>query len=85
MKYPKLMTATLSDGSQITGAEVSQTIHADKVVLVNDDQEVSIDLSLCVSYEKAIDPVYFDELTPIEAVEIEKLTNLSSFLIHQAY
>ena len=85
MKHPKLMTAILNDGSQITGAEIAQTMHADKVILANDEQEVSIDLSLCISYEKAIDPVYFDELTPIEAAEIEKLTNLSSFLIHQAY
>jgi uncharacterized alkaline shock family protein YloU len=85
MKHPKLMTAILNDGSQITGSEIAQTMHADKVILANDEQEVSIDLSLCISYEKAIDPVYFDELTPIEAAEIEKLTNLSSFLIHQAY
>jgi len=85
MKYQKLMTAILNDGSQITGAEIAQTIHVDKVILANDDQEVLIDLSLCVSYEKAIKPIGFDELTPGEAAEIEKLTNLSSFLIHQAY
>lgn len=85
MRHQKLMTAILNDGSQITGTEVAQTIHADKVILANDEQEVSIDLSLCVSYEQATDPIGFDELTPIESAEIERLINLSSFLIHQAY
>lgn len=85
MKHQTLMTAILSDGSQVTGTEIAQTIHGDEVILANDDQEISIDLSLCMSYEKAIEPTGFDELTPVEAAEIEKLTNLSSFLIHQAY
>jgi hypothetical protein len=85
MKHQTLMTAILNDGSQITGTEIAQTIHGDKVILANDDQEVSIDLSLCMSYEKAIEPTGFDELTPVEAAEIEKLISLSSFLIHQAY
>ena len=85
MKYQTLMTAILNDGSQVTGTEIAQTIHGDKVILANDDQEISIDLSLCMSYEKAIEPTGFDELTPVEAAEIEKLTSLSFFLIHQAY
>lgn len=85
MKHPELMTAVLTDGSQITGIEIAQSIHGDEIVLANDGQEIPINMALCVSYTKEIDPVGFDELTPIEAAEIEKLTNLSLFLTHQAY
>lgn len=85
MKHSKLMTAILTDGSQITGVEIAQNIHGDEIILFSDDQEVPIKAHLCVSYTEALDPVGFDELTAVEAAEIEKLTNLSSFLIHQAY
>lgn len=85
MKHPELMTAVLSDGSQITGIEIAQNIHGDEIVLANDGQEISINMSLCVSYTKEVDPSGFDELTVIEAAEIERLIDLSSFLTHQAY
>lgn len=85
MKYPKLMTAVLSDGSQVTGAEISQNIYGDEVTLMNDDQEIIINIHSCISYSNAIDPAGFDDLTPAEADEIDKLNNLSSLLTHQAY
>ena len=85
MQHSKLMTAILNDGSQITGTETAQSIHGDKITLVNDDQAVNIDLLLCQSYLEAVDPIGFDELTPAEAAELEKLENLSALLTRQSY
>jgi len=85
MKNLELMTATLIDGSQVTGVEITQSIHGDEVVLFNDGQQMTIKMYDCVSYAKADELLEFDELTAAESIEIEKLINLSSFLIHQAY
>ena len=85
MNYPKLMTAVLSDGSQITGTEIAQNIYGDEVILMNDEQEILINMQSCISYSQAVDPVGFDELSLIEAEEIDKLNNLSALLTHQAY
>lgn len=83
MQHSKLMTAILNNGSQIT--ETTQSMHGDIITLVNDDQAIDIDLLLCQSYFEAVDPIGFDELTPTEAIELEKLENLSALLTHQSY
>lgn len=85
MRQQKLMTAILTDGSQVTGAEVSQNIHGNEIILASDGHEIPIDMFLCVSYFEEADPIGFDELTPIEAAELERLENLSALLTHQAY
>ena len=85
MKYPKLMTAIMNDGSQVTGVEVSNSIHGDEIILASDGQEIPINLYLCSSYAEAVEPFGFDELTRIESTELEKLENLSMLLTHQAY
>lgn len=85
MKYQKLMTAILNDGSQVTGVEVSQNIHGDEIILASDGREIPINLFSCVSYFEEVDSPGFDELTPLEAAELEKLESLSTLLTRQAY
>lgn len=85
MKYQKLMTAILTDGSQITGAELSNNMRSDEIILINDGCETPISMSLCVSYFEAVDPSGFDELTLLEATELEKLENLPCLLMRESY
>lgn len=85
MKHPELMTAILMDGSQVTGVEVHKNLRGDEVTLSCGGHEIPINMHLCISYFKITDPVEFDELTPSETAEIERLTNLSSLLTHQAF
>ena len=70
----KLMTALLNDGSQITGEEVSSTIHGDEVVLSCDGCEVEINMLFCIAYYEETDPVID---APVSA-------ELPEFLKHQA-
>ena len=85
MKYQKLMTAILTDGSQITGAELSNNPSSDELILINDGYETPINKALCAFYFEAVDPAGFDELTLLEAAELEKLENLSCLLMREAY
>jgi len=85
MKNQKLMTAILSDGSQITGTEISKNIHGDEIILSSDGQEIPINMYLCTSYLAEADPIVFDELSPSEAAELEKMVSLSNLLMRQAY
>jgi len=85
MKHQQLMTAILNDGSQITGTEISKNIHGDEIVLSSDGQEIPINMFLCTAYYAETDPTAFDELSPSEAAELEKMVSLSSLLTYQAY
>lgn len=79
----KLMTALLNDGSQITGVEVSRSMHDDEVILSCDGEQIPVNLLYCFSYYEETDP-QFDELTQAESEELD-MCDLSSLLVNQAY
>ena len=85
MKHSKIMTAILNDGSQITGLEVSRTIHDDQVTLECDGQQIPVNLNFCITYFEEWEPVQFIELTKAESIELEKLGNLSALIHQQAW
>ncbi len=80
----KLMTALLNDGSQVTGIEVSRSIHEDEVILSCDGETIPINLLFCFSYYEETDPPYFDELTQSENEELD-MCDLPNLLTNQAY
>lgn len=71
----------LTDGTTLTGVELSDNIHGDKVLLSCDGQRLPIDRAMIVTFSKS---AYFDELEADELADLEKLGDLSRLLMRQS-
>jgi len=85
MQQLKLMTAILADGSQVTGTEVAQNIYGNEIILVSDDQEIPIDMSMCVAYFKTVEPIGPNGTMSSKSIESDNFKCSSHLLIREAY